>query len=446
MALAIGRENDASAVNPCMANLAPDFSSDISFQSQRIREFFLARQPILNRDQELFAYELLFRSAAVGPANVTDDVAATAAVIAHASELGLVNVLGASLGFINVDAAVLMSEFIHFLPKQNVVLEILETVKVSDRIVARVEQLAQAGYVFALDDVVAASDDVKRLLPLVQFIKIDIYGMEAERLAGLSRQFKQMKKKLLAEKVESLEQYQQCLRLGFDYFQGYYFAKPTVLTGKKLSPSQLVIMQLMAQFASDADLADIERSIKQDASLGLTLLRLANTPALGGSRRIGSLRQALTVLGRHQLQRWLQILLYAETGKAGGTASPLLRLATTRGKLLESMAEKIHPGDHNMADIAFTVGVMSLMDALFGLPMEKILERFAVADEVRDALLSRSGIYGNMLQLVEYIEHIEEAGPLVVPLLKKLALSTEDLNALQLAAFEWSDTISRSAA
>lgn len=424
-----------------MDYLAFHVSPEMVVHSHRGKDFFLARQPILNRDQELFAYELLFRTAAVGPANVIDDVAATASVIAHASELGMKNVIGALRAFINVDAAVLMSDFIQFVPKQSVVLEILETVKVSDQLIARVQELARAGYVFALDDVVADTEDVQKLLPLVDFVKVDINEVGPENLSRLSAQFKRTGKKLLAEKVENLEQFKACLDLGFDFFQGYYFAKPLVLTGKKLTPSQMSIMRLMTQFISNADLAEIERSIKQDASLGLMLLRLANASAEGAVPHINSLGQALAVLGRSQVQRWLQILLYAELDKPRGVASPLLMLATTRGKLLELMAEKIYPGSQIIADTAFTVGIMSLTDALFGLPMEKILEQAHVADEVKAALLSREGIYGDMLKLVECIDHIEEAGPQVPPLLKKLHLSSEELYQLQLAAFEWSDAI-----
>jgi EAL and modified HD-GYP domain-containing signal transduction protein len=425
-----------------MAAIAPD----ISLQMQRVKEFFLGRQPILNRDQSLAAYELLFRSAAAGPANVTDDLYATASVIAHASELGMENVIGASLGYVNVDAAVLMSDIVQFLPKERVVLEILETVKVTDRLLARVAELAQAGYSFALDDVTSDSEDVKKLLPLVDILKIDITDMKQSELFRLSSQFKAANKKLVAEKVENLAQFQNCLDLGFDYFQGYYFAKPDVLTGKKLSPSQVAIMQLLALIVSDADSKEIERSIKQDASLGFTLLRLVNTPAAGVTQRIDSLGQALVVLGRRRLQRWLQILLYAEPGKSNSATAPLLMLATTRGKLLELIAEKLQPGNRTMADIAFTVGIMSLMDTLFNLPMEKILQQIQVAEDVSKALLYRKGVFGDMLKLVEYIENVKEAGPLVVPLLKKLRLSSDQFYALQLAAFEWSDKVSRTAA
>lgn len=423
-----------------MADLAPDTSLPVP----RVKDFFLARQPILNRDQSLAAYELLFRSAAAGPANVIDDLAATASVIVHASELGMQNVIGASLGYVNVDAAVLMSDIVQFLPKEKVVLEILETVKVTEEIVARVEELMRAGYTFALDDVTADSKGIQQLLPLVDIIKLDITDMDQNELLTLSAQFKAAKKKLLAEKVENITQFQNCLELGFDYFQGYYFAKPIVLTGKKLSPSQMTIVQLMSQILSDADTADIERIIKHDASLGFSLLRLVNTPAVGVTQRIDSISQALIVLGRRQLQRWLQILLYAEPGKTNSATAPLLMLATTRGKLLELMAEKLQPGNRAMADIAFTVGMMSLMDTLFGLPMEKILEQIKVADDVRDALLLRKGTFGDMLKLVECTEQVEKGGSLVVPLLNKLQLSSDQFYALQIAAFEWSDNISRS--
>lgn len=424
-----------------MNDLALNSLAQLPSSVQRAKEFFLARQPILDRNQNLVAYELLFRTGNDGPANVTDDVYATASVIAHASELGLGNVIGALRGFINVDAAVLMSDFIRFLPKDKIVLEVLETVEATDEILARIAQLAKAGYVFALDDVVAESDNVRKLLPLIQIVKIDICELGDSDLRSLSERFIAAGKKLLAEKVENLDQFRTCLDLGFEYFQGYYFAKPFVLSGKKLSPSQMTIVRLMSQIAQNADIADLERSIKQDAALALPLLRLANTPASGATQRIDSIGQALAVLGKRQLYRWLQILLYAEPGKAARAPSPLLILATTRGRLLELLANKLCPGDRNVADVAFTVGTMSLMDALFGTPMEKILERIPVAGEVRDALLARQGFYGDLLKLVESVEQIQETGPSIAPLLKKLGLSSDDFYALQLDAYKWSNHV-----
>jgi len=418
----------------------PDFSD----QNLRANEFFLARQPILDREQSLVAYELLFRDAASGPADVGDDLAATAAVIAHASELGMENVIGESLGFVNADATVLMSDFVNFLPADQVVLEVLETVKVTPQLVQRVTELVAEGFVFALDDVVADSEDVQKLLPLVKIIKIDVMGMAPETLVRLAARFGQAGKTLLAEKVETQEQFQHCLELGFHYFQGYYFARPGILSGKKLLPSQLTIMQLMSLLMTDAETREIEACFKQDVSLGLTLLRLVNTPAFGLARRIDSLGQALVLLGRRQLQRWLQILLYADPGRRAFT-SPLLVLAATRGKLLELIAENLHPGQRAVADTAFTVGIMSLMDTLFGSPMDAILQQISVAEAVSAALLDRSGLYGDMLKLAEYVERIEEARPLLLPILRKLGLSIEQLYQLEVAAFEWSNSVSNAA-
>lgn len=422
-----------------MTGLLPPSTLD----GAQINEFFLARQPILNRDQGLVAYELLFRRAQTVNAGVVDDLAATASVIEHAAALGMANVIGESLGFVNIDTAVLMSEVVQFLPHKRVVLEILETVKVTDAVISRVAQLKQMGYVFALDDVINYSEDVHKLLPFVDIVKLDIADTDPVALAQLSARFKAAGKKLLAEKVETLDEYQRCLELGFDYFQGYYFAKPAILSGKKLSPSQIALIQLIGQINSEAENADVERTIKHDASLGLALLRMVNSPALGTGHRITSISQALMVLGRKQLQRWLQILLYAEPNKAAGTRSPLLALATTRGKLLELIADKMRPGNRNMADTAFTVGIMSLVDTLFASPMKEVLGQIPVADTVEAALLSRSGLYGEMLKLAEYTETIEASAHLLKPTLQFLQLTIEDLQEMQLAAYEWSEQVSR---
>jgi EAL and modified HD-GYP domain-containing signal transduction protein len=422
--------------------MTPEMANLNAAAIQHTREFFLARQPILSRAQQLVAYELLFRGAASGPAHVIDNVAATATVMAHVSELGLENVVGDLLGFVNIDATVLMSDFIGFLPPDKVVLEILETVKVTPEIIERIKELAQAGYQFALDDVVVQSEDVRQLLPLVQFIKIDIMGMQSHTLHALVSQLKQASKKLLAEKVETHAEFKTCLDLGFDYFQGYYFAKPLVLSGKKLSPSQMAIVQLMNQLLADEDSTALEHTIKRDVSLSINLLRLANSAGVGNGRHIDSVSHALMVMGRVQLQRWLQILLYAGSGAGDGLKSPLLILASTRGKLLELLTQQRYPGERTLIEKSFTVGIMSLMDALFGLSMEQVLEQLAVTGEVREALLFRRGEFGDMLKLAEYVERIEQAGPLVLPTLQKLGLSAQELGAMQVQAFRWANSIS----
>ncbi|MES2129355.1 MAG: EAL domain-containing protein [Pseudomonadota bacterium] len=407
-----------------------------------VRDFYLGRQPILDRNQALFGYELLFRNAAVGAADIESDMAATATVIAHAAHLGLDKVIGDAQGFVNVDAEVLKSDIFVFLPREKVVLEIVETMKATPDVLERMAELAGHGFRFALDDVITDTDDVRRMMPMVEFIKMDLRDMPLSELMKLTARFKQDNKKLLAEKVESREEFTNCMDLGFDFFQGYYFAKPHIMSGKKLSPSQMAVMELMTLITSDADNVLIERAVKKDVALALNLLRLVNTPAVGMRHRIDSLSQAITILGRRQLQRWLQIMLYAEPSKRGQSMAPLLMLATTRGRLLELLAQRLRPSNRNIADVAFTVGIMSLMDTLFGIPMAEIVQQIPVIDEVSGALLQRSGFFGELLRLAESIERMEEMNGLM-PTLRELAISTDELVELEMAAFEWSDTVVR---
>ena len=400
-------------------------------------DFFLARQPILGRNQRLVAFELLFRSADSPEANVVDHAAATAAVIAHASQLGMQRVVGERLAFVNVDEIVLMSDFVRFLPHDKVILEILETVSATPEVVARVIELRSFGFKFALDDVVAASDDVRAFLDLVDIIKIDIQATPRAALAALVAEFKSPGKKLLAEKVETVEEYQICMELGFEYFQGYYFARPAVLSGKKIAPSELVILSLLQLINSDAGNREIEAAVKRDALISLNLLRLVNTPAAGARRHINTLAEALVLLGRDQLQRWLQILLYATPGAAVEFNSPLLQMATTRGKLMELMMRKMpqHLGAGS-PDAGFSVGIMSLMDALFSMSMEDILQTVIAAPDVRQALLERTGVLGEMLKVVELLEN-PKRGSQLGKSLKSLGLTVKEVREIEIEAFSW---------
>lgn len=400
-------------------------------------EFFLARQPILGRDQHLVAFELLFRAAGEHEdARLTDGAAATAAVISHASQLGLEQVVGEQLAFVNVDEVVLMSDFVRFLPPRKVILEILETVKPTEQLLARVAELKELGFKFALDDVVDHTDEVDKLLSLVDVVKIDLKGVHGKALHLLATSLRAANKKLLAEKVETVEEFQHCLELGFEYFQGYYFARPVILSGRKIAPSEMVILRLLELLNADADAAAIESAVKRDALTSLNLLRLVNSRAASSGRRIESVAEAVNKLGRHQLRRWLQILLYTTPGSPVELNSPLLQLATTRGKLLELMSLQVHRDNVVCAERAFTVGIMSLADALFSMPMADILENVELADDVRAALLHREGTFGAMLDVVERLEKAD-TGRQFTAALRRLGLTSKQVREIELEAFDW---------
>jgi len=370
-----------------------------------IEEIYIGRQPILDRKHQLFAYELLFRSGGQkNAANVHDDLSATASVINHAfAELGAEQALGPYKGFINCDASLLLSDMLEILPTDKIVLEVLETVEVTPEIVERCRELKARGFTLALDDFVNYEDKWQPLLDIIEIVKVDLMPMDEARLASVTAQLKRWPVALLAEKVDSRVRAETCQRLGYSYFQGYYFAKPVVIAGKKLGHSQLALVRLLGLVLEDAETTVLEGVLKHEPGLTMNLMRLTNSVATGVRTRVTSLRHAITVLGRRQLQRWLQLLLY--TNPAGdGVASPLLQLAATRGRFMELLAAQLQPGVRTFGDHAFMTGIMSLMPTLLGIPMDELLKSIRIDPAIQSALEHGEGTLGTMLTLVEATE------------------------------------------
>ena len=375
------------------------------------QQVFLGRQPILGTHRELVAYELLFRSGHIACGNhavVLDATQATATVIANAfTEFSVGDALGPYRGFINVDTDFLFSELIEVLPQHSVVLEILENIAPTPEVLARCQQLRDLGFTLAVDDVIQASDDYRPLLALAEIIKVDIKELDNPALSALVAQLKPLGKKLLAEKVETSEQMIFCQSLGFELFQGYFFAKPTIIAGKKLNPAQLTLMRLLGLLMEDAETAELEKAFKLEPGLTVNLMRLTNSVGSGVTTQITSLRHAIAVLGRRQLQRWLQLLLYTNPKDSAQSFNPLLQLAATRGRLMELLAEHVQAKNREFADHAFMVGIMSLMPALLGVLMEEILAQLPIDERVKQALTAFSGQLGELLQLVEATEQTD---------------------------------------
>lgn len=388
-------------------------------------QIFLGRQPILGRDQQLFAYKLLFRDglpATGNRADIFDPTQATATVIANAfTELTTNNALGPYRGFISIDRDLLFSELIEALPPQLVAFEILEAIAPTEEVVARCRQLHQRGFTLVINGGVEPFERVDLvdrveldaahhpLLALVDIIKVDIKDRDAEQLRALVGRLKAFDKKLLAEKVESVEQFTLCQSLGFDLYQGYFFARPTILVGKKLNPSQLALVRLLGLVLEDAETSAIENAFKLEPGLTVNMLRLTNSVSCGLSTKITSLRHAITILGRRQLQRWLQLLIYTNPRGATQGINPLLQLAATRGRLMELLADREHARNREFSDQAFMVGIISLMPALLGTPMDEILAQLPVALRVKQALVGHGGAHGQLLHLVEATEQTDPA-------------------------------------
>ncbi len=367
-------------------------------------EIFLGRQPILDRRQQLYAYELLFRSGMKNEADIHNHLAASASVISHAfAHLGIDRALGPYRGFINCDEALLLSDSIEILPPDKIVLELLETVEPTPAIVDRCRELKARGFSLALDDFVHFESRYKDLLDLIDIVKVDLQPLDRAGLAETTAHLQRWPVRLLAEKIDSREQADDCLALGYTYFQGYFFARPAILAGRKPGHSQLALIQLLGLVLEDAETQAIEAVFKKETGLAMNLMRLTNSVAVGAPGPIKSLSHAISVLGRRQLQRWLQLLLYTRPG-SDPLGNPLLQLAATRGRLMELLAAAVHPGRRECEDRAFMTGILSLMPAVMATNLDDILQGIDVGADIRAALEAGGGELGALLRLAQALE------------------------------------------
>ncbi|SFP91161.1 EAL and modified HD-GYP domain-containing signal transduction protein [Nitrosomonas cryotolerans] len=403
---------------------------------------FFGKQPILDRDQNLVAYELLFRlDQAATTAHITNGLSATANVIINAyGQLGIQNVLDQQRGFINVDAELLMSDAIYFLPNNHVVLEMLETIDITEEIIQRCIELKQMGYQLALDDVVEVNDKIALLLPIVNVVKIDVLALEEAALVSIVNVLKRWPVLLLAEKIENREQANRCMELGFQMFQGYYFAKPEIVSGRRADPAKFLLLKLLTLVMGDSDIDTIEEEFKRHPGLSYNLIRMVNSAACGLPQKVNSIKQAIMILGRKQLQRWIQLLLYAADSSNGGVSNALLQTAATRGKLMELIAKIDRPYDKNHQERAFMIGILSLLDVLLGIEIQQIVNKLEISEDMSQALLYRDGRLGQVLGLIEANEKGDIAAIQVI--LEKLDfLSLSELSHMELEALGWTNRI-----
>jgi EAL and modified HD-GYP domain-containing signal transduction protein len=409
---------------------------------------FLGKQPILDRNQNLIAYELFFRSNERDEkADFDDDLAATANVIVNAyGHFGIHNLLGEQRGFINVNRELILSDIVELLPSNHVVLELKSTDKFDDELIAKCKELKKVGHQCALDGVVTLNEEIRRILPVINIVKIDVSQLDKESLASLVSQYKRWPVLLLAEKVETPELAKECLALGFEMFQGYYFAKPENISGKRADPGKLSLLKLLQLVMSDSDIEEIDKEFKRQPGLSYNLLRMVNSAASGLPQKINSIKQSIALLGRKQLQRWIQLLLYTNDSSGGGgnMANALLQTAAARGKLMELIAAVERPHDKMHQERAFMVGILSLLDTLLGIEMQQIIDKLSLPEDMSNALLNRSGRLGQELKLIEANE-TSELG-VVKSLLSELGFLTQSkLTDLELETLGWVNRIGEAA-
>ena len=396
---------------------------------------YVGRQPILDRNEALYAYELLFRSGHVEHADVQCEVSATARVITSVfNELGLEQALGDAFGFINVSEDMLMSEALELLPADKIVIELLETIPPTPAVIDRARELVRKGFRLALDDVLDLEEGYKPLVEIASFIKIDLLGIAADALPDVVERFRPYSAKLLAEKVDSAEQARRCHELGFTYFQGYFFARPSVLSTRTLSAGETTLLRLLGMVIGDAETSAMEPLIKQEPALLVNLMRITNSIGSGSNRQISTAREAITLLGRRQLQRWLQLLLFCTQGNSKAQM-PLLNMVATRARTMELLAERCDMRDGD-PDSAFLTGILSLLPALLGVSMDEVLKTLAVDSNIHAALTDGSGTLGALLRLLRCWEE-DATSDFTATLATLPPLSGEDFTVAVSEAMSW---------
>ncbi len=385
-------------------------------------EVFIGRQPIFDRNLQVYAYELLFRSGDRTQAGVVDGDQATSQVIINAfMEIGLNQIVGSHRAFLNFTRDFLMSDAPLPLPKDRVVLEVLEDVRIDTALVDAVRSLRKQGFTIALDDFVFA-EEWRPLVEIAEIIKIDVMALDRDEIRAHVDLLRGFDVTLLAEKIESVEDLDYLQSLGFDFFQGYFLSKPTIVKGRRIPANHLATLQLLARLNDpEVNVGALDKLISRDINLSYKLLRYINSAFFALPRKVESIRQAVVYLGLREIKTWASLL-----AMSGIQDKPyeLFNLSLIRAKMCELLAQATEQPN---TETFFTVGLFSILDALMDLPMDAILDALPLSEPVSNALTRQEGRLGEALRCAIAYERWDW---------DKICYSSLDADTLQAIYFE----------
>jgi len=374
---------------------------------------YIARQPIVDDEKKIYGYELLFRSMendGLAQANFNDGTIASSRVAVNAlNHIGLNKLVGDELAFINIDSELLLSSAILSIPKEHFVLELLETIEVDDEIIERVIELKKLGYKFALDDASCKEtfmENFKSIFPYLYILKLDCTLIDKKTFAQRVENVKEYEFKLLAEKVETQEDFEYFKEIGCSYFQGYFFAKPSLLTQKALDPMYNEVFRLINYLDDESSIEEISMAFESSPDITIQLLKFMNSGSMALKSNIRSIKHAIALLGRAPLKRWLLLISFSKSSVAvDGMRSPIITMAQNRAKLMNEVVTKMNI-DVNK-DEAALVGILSLIDVITGCTMEDVLKELTLSSSINEALLEDEGDLGLLIKLVICLESLD---------------------------------------
>ena len=395
---------------------------------------FVARQTILTADEKVFGYELLFRDGLENIFSAPDADSASRSTLNTSMLIGLDTLCDGRRAFINCTRDILLKEYITLLPSAQVVIEVLETVPADDLVIAACQRMKQAGYMIALDDF-AVNDTREALTELADIIKVDLRATSAADAAAMVKKYGPWRCRMLAEKVETREEFITAKAAGFLYFQGYFFRRPEILSTHEIPANQLTYVRMLAAVSQrELDVREIENLMKGEASLCYRLLRYLNSAAFAFASEIHSVRHALSILGEREVRRWIRLV--ATLGAGQGKSSDLVLTALVRARFCELLSPKIQGGDSDL----FLMGMLSLMDAILEIPMRQVLDNVPIDMESKAALLGNASSLRPFYQLMLAQESGEWTA--VTELSRQLHLNETEVADVYWAAMQWARQVS----
>lgn len=397
---------------------------------------FVARQPIFDRNQNVVAYELLFRVSSQNSYNCLNGDTASLEVINNSFHLiGIDSLTGGKRAFINFTKNLLKSDIATILPKDLIVVEILEDIEIDDEIINACKRLKQLGYTIALDDFVY-NPEFNELIKLADIIKIDFINTKGKERAEIVERFKFLGIKFLAEKVETQEEFKEALDIGYSYFQGYFFSKPLILSTRDIPTFKWSYINMLNNInKSELDIDKIEDIIKKDVGLSYKLLRFINSSAFGFRVQIRSIKHALNLIGKQEIIKWLSLTTIREIGN--DKPDELLKISIIRAKFGELISYEI--GFEKRASDVFLMGMFSMIDALTNRPLNEVLNQLPITDDAKIALLGGQNYFGDIYNLIVACETGEWDNLNVY--LNKLNLSEKQALDMYVEALNWGNEL-----
>jgi c-di-GMP-related signal transduction protein len=403
-------------------------------------EVFIGRQPILDRRLRVAGYELFFRSSRANFCDSADDVMATSQVIVNAIlGVGLDRLLGGKPAFINFDRTLLLGDWSTLLPPEKAVIEILESVPPDNDVLTACHKLRREGYPVALDDCLN-DERTAAFAPFVDILKVDFQQTSPPIQEAIVRRYQKLKLRIVAAKVETEREFRRALQLGYDYFQGYFFDRPTVLQGARVPASQMSGLRLVKQIQrTELDFQAIEELVRHDVSFSHSLLTYINSAAFHWADRVESIRQGLLLLGSDEIRKWVWMASLSSLGR--NRPPVLMAQVLLRGRFCEAIAASANlplgPSD------PFLLGMFSLLDAILERPLKGILDDLNIGRNIRNALLGMETEpdcpLALILRIVKFYEvrewqEVEAAA-------RAIGVSSGDLSACYLESLFWVDTV-----